>query len=296
MEKYIQTGTLTWLREYISGSASGDTVTIKVRRDSDGYWWNFTSLAFAAAAVSGSMTFDADGVWKASFTPSAAGTYSVWLTYGESTTFHALEAVGTPSPASISGAGLVTEAELESYLETALDTTLANTLINAATALMQRECDRVFASATYTNEYHSGDGTRYLWLKHFPVTTLTSLTLYDQYTGADIQTFTAGTDFVLDPDTGKLDACTGYWPTGVRNIRATYTAGFATIPDDLKTLCMDIIAWMQNKKSAAGIASQTIGRYSVTYIGANGGAQAGVTGGLPDDLRARLAAFKRVIW
>jgi hypothetical protein len=289
MDKFIQVNVLSWIREHIAGSAAGETVTIKIRRDSDGYWWNFSTLAFASAAASGSMTFDADGVWKASFTPPAEGTFSVWIGYGESILFHTLQAVGIPEPAAYTGTGLVTEAELESFLETSIDSTLAATLINSATDFLQRACCRIFREATFTNEYISGHGSSSIWLKNYPISSITSLTYYDRYSAADIQTLVEDRDFYLDPDTGRLECASGCWSRGMRNIRCTYVGGYATIPEDLKVLCEQLISYRINKKSVQGIDSQGIGKYNVMYVNST-------YGELPPEIKAGIQRFTRVVF
>lgn len=288
MDKFIQVGALTWLREEISGSHNDDDIGIRIRRDSDGYWWNFTTLAFQVSEPSpiATMDYDAYDVWKKSFTPGTAGTYSVWIVYGESSIYHQLEAVGTPAPAAYGGTGLVTEAELESFLETSLDSTLAATLINSATAFLESACGRTFRSAAYTNEYLSGDGTPYLYLNNYPVSAITSLTLFDRYSAADVQTLTEDRDFYLDPDSGRLVCSTGVFVAGRRNYRCTYTGGYAAIPEDIKVLCMQLIGYWISKKGNAGIDSQTIGKYSVTYS----------KDALPVEIQAGIQRLTRVVF
>src|SRR5512133_1755835 len=236
MNIYAKTGAAREIKKQIPGSVAGESVTIKLRRDSDGYWYNFATDAFQVAVPSplDSMTFDMGEVWKESFTPNAEGIYSCWITYdGVQVAFIEIEATGTGLPVA-GGAGLISEAELESFLETSLDTTLAATLINSATALLERVCGRTFRSATSTNEYLSGEGTPFLYLKNFPVTSITSLTLYDRYSAADVWTLTEDRDFYLDPETGRIVAACGTFQDGRRNYRCTYVGGYATIPDDLK--------------------------------------------------------------
>lgn len=65
--------------EAIPESVSTDTVTITIRRLLDGYYWNFSTLAFQVAEASGSMTWDYDIFWKQSFTPPTEDTYMVLI-------------------------------------------------------------------------------------------------------------------------------------------------------------------------------------------------------------------------
>lgn len=70
---------LHWIVIPIPESLNTDTVTIEIRRLSDNYTWNFTTLEFAETPASGSLTFVSDITWKASFTPPTADTYVVTI-------------------------------------------------------------------------------------------------------------------------------------------------------------------------------------------------------------------------
>jgi len=54
-----------------------DTVTITIRRDTDDYYYNFTTSEFQAASASGSMEFDFDTNWIKAFTPLTEDTYTI---------------------------------------------------------------------------------------------------------------------------------------------------------------------------------------------------------------------------
>jgi hypothetical protein len=143
----------------------------------------------------------------------------------------------------------------------------------------------VFREATYTNEYLSGDGTPFLYLKNYPITSITSLTLFDRYAAADVQTFTADRDYYLDDETGRIVAASGCFTEGRKNYRCTYVGGYSTIPEDLKVLCMNLISYWINKKGNAGIESQTIGKYSATYKTA-----------LPEEILSSISLFTRMVF
>jgi hypothetical protein len=182
--------------------------------------------------------------------------------------------------------GLITEEELESFLETSLDSTLAATLINSATAFLERECNRTFAAATHTNEYLSGDGTPFLYLKNFPITSIASLTLYDRYSAADVFTLVEDRDFYLEPDNGRIVAACGVFDKGTRNYRCTYAGGYAAIPDDLKVLCMQLISFWINKKDKQGMDDVTISKFSATYS----------KDALPVEIKAGAQRFTRLVF
>lgn len=79
--QYIEIGALKSIIQTIPDSNDGDSVTIEIRRLSDGYTWNFTSLAFTSAATTGTMTFVNGIAWKQTFTPPTQDTYIVTITH-----------------------------------------------------------------------------------------------------------------------------------------------------------------------------------------------------------------------
>lgn len=71
------------------------------------------------------------------------------------------------------------------------------------------------------------------------------------------------------PDTlyaGKLSARREpVWPHGVGNLRVTYVSGYpaASIPDDLRTACVELAAWLaMNLPSGGPLSSESLGGYS----------------------------------
>lgn len=78
---YIKIGELFWVIQALPDSQSGDSVSIEIRRLSDNYTWNFSSLVFESGSNSGSMTFVNGITWKASFTPPTKDTYIVTITH-----------------------------------------------------------------------------------------------------------------------------------------------------------------------------------------------------------------------
>lgn len=74
------------------------------------------------------------------------------------------------------------------------------------------------------------------------------------------------------------------WPDGMFNIFVRYTAGFATIPDDLKFICEQVAAnIMRMRKRDTGLASESIDGYSYSAKG---------DGPLTVEIKASLASHR----
>jgi hypothetical protein len=76
---YIKVSELYWVIEEFLGSAAGNVCTVEIRRLSDDYTWNFTTLNFTLAATTGTPVFVAGDAWKTSFTPPTEDTYIVTM-------------------------------------------------------------------------------------------------------------------------------------------------------------------------------------------------------------------------
>lgn len=156
-------------------------------------------------------------------------------------------------------------------------------LVNSAQSFMETYCHRAFESGDYV-EYYSGDGTKVLMLRKYPVSTLTSIYRVTGYTD-DVESTTE-----IDSDYYRLDAQAGIvwhdtkWLEGTRNYKVTYSAGYATIPYDLKTLCLEIAAKLYHSGGRDPMLKQErLGPYTRQYL----------ESALSPDILERLSLYRR---
>lgn len=147
--------------------------------------------------------------------------------------------------------------------------------INLATHVIETWCnlprDHHFKSATYTQEVYDGNGIDQLVLKMRPVTALSSFqhttTSENQNDWDDVES----TLYFLDEDAGTLDLLFGQnrnWSA----YRATYTAGYSTIPVDLAEAAATLAAfWTENSTAGTTIKRKREGQREVEYFNAFGG-------------------------
>lgn len=138
-----------------------------------------------------------------------------------------------------------------------------------------------FAEVVAYNEWYNGNGNDQMFLKHYPIVSVTSVTAY----GAVIQESGSATTpgWVIDQDQKSLvlrgssgiglripvgvgpyaaygySACHGF-PRGKMNINVIYTAGYAATPPDIAQ-CAAIVVAQNYKRFSQQLdkASQTIG-------------------------------------
>jgi len=157
-------------------------------------------------------------------------------------------------------------------------------LIEAASTEVESFCDRQLISAAITDELHTGRGTRVLFPLQWPVTTLSSVSIWDgdAYTSESTAYVT-----ILDekglyyPAIDQIDNATySNWGDTVNGIKITYTAGYDTtnwdtdaittsfgVPNDLEWAVAMIAAlkWLEGRasegrmgKSGINVGEQTI--------------------------------------
>jgi uncharacterized phiE125 gp8 family phage protein len=261
--KYIKVGQLFWLVQDIPESVTGDTVTIQIKRLSDGYTWNFSTTAFVSGSQTGNMTFVSGILWKQSFTPPTEDTYIATITDTTLDVIHTqvLQALGAVAQAGVTGTELTTLANLKEYLgiktaNTDDDTFLTN-LITRISDDMERQCNRAFHAATYT-QYYKGDGTSKLLLKQYPVNSVASIyDDVDRVWGADTA-IDAGDISISQECEGLIILKDDIFSESddIENIKITYNAGYSTIPTDLEFACIKLCAadYLESKGLVAGFA------------------------------------------
>jgi hypothetical protein len=113
---------------------------------------------------------------------------------------------------------------------------------------------------------------------------------------ATVTLFAADTpsEYAYDYDTGRLAIDQSWWaywplergimPEAVKSVLIEYTAGYATVPDDIEQACIEVAAMMyRDRRRDAGLASESLGDYS--YTRANRAEVDAVMAGLLTDWR-----------
>ncbi len=172
--------------------------------------------------------------------------------------------IGTPTVAGDKLASL-DAVKIALHITTTDEDAFLTSLLLAATDAIQRFCKRMFFWGVYT-EYYDGDGSPYLRLIQYPVDSTqtkvikvgTSLTSESDWT-----TIVVKTDYEIDYISGIVFYPAGF-PEDFKNIYASYTGGYRTLPYDLVQVCIDLVVQMYNlsKKGAGVFKSERIGRYA----------------------------------
>ena len=158
---------------------------------------------------------------------------------------------------------------------------LLNLLIDQASAFVETKTQRKFESAVYTQEEYDGTGNRELALKHFPITTFTLFEVNNASDNSDDWSTVDSNNYWVDDETGIITKTSSFLEWDPRNhegladdaifslgknrYRATYTAGYASVPDDIQYVCMAMISYVMTRRKNMGIKSETLGDHTVTF-------------------------------
>lgn len=149
---------------------------------------------------------------------------------------------------------LVTRTEYKNYLgitSTNKDQEI-DFLIPKVSSLVKTYCRRSFIDYydESNTEYFEGGFDRFL-LKETPVVTVQEVALSTDYG----QTYTKLTKYTDWINSGDSIRCIGAktFPEYIRGYRVTYTAGYETLPDDLKLAVLDLVEYYSKNNSAVHV-------------------------------------------
>lgn len=144
--------------------------------------------------------------------------------------------------------------------------------ISAVTDFIESECNRRFEEATYTNEIYSvyRDRQKYLLLKQYPITTLTSIKYrIGPFSAPNWTAFLRDDYDILEDGKSGMIYVSGL-SKGPNMVSVTYVAGYKidftnstdatkhTLPADLSDLCERLVIKWFKKRESWGTSSQGI--------------------------------------
>jgi hypothetical protein len=130
-------------------------------------------------------------------------------------------------------------------------------LINQITAAMENYCGlKHFQSTVYT-EYFDGGGVNELYPDHYPITSVSGIFDDDSWTW-DSDTEISGTDYRIVDHNRILLKSYNIFGDWAQNVKVVYTAGFASIPEDLKLACAKEVARLFRTRNDKGVESRSV--------------------------------------
>lgn len=151
------------------------------------------------------------------------------------------------------GLSLVTKAEYKAYmnLTTPNEDAKIDAIIPKVSALVKSICRRDFIDWVNTEkeEYHEG-GSSIIVPEEYPIISITSL----EYSADAGKTYTTLVEYTDYAQSKKSHDIVSMWfdgfPAATNGYKLVYTAGFATLPEDLKLAVFDLITYYIKNDSA----------------------------------------------
>lgn len=172
----------------------------------------------------------------------------------------------------LSATALVTLEDAKDYLNivSSADDVAIERLVHAASTFCEKSTGRVFKTRTVTDQVYSGTGGPLLRLKDYPVTSVSAVSFLTSV-APDVWTAQSTTTYpvtITGPNEDTLLYRNLSWEKGAANVRVTYVAGYATVPDQIKEAALQAVAFLWKKKDTirAGVASQSFEGQTTTYI------------------------------
>jgi hypothetical protein len=160
---------------------------------------------------------------------------------------------------------LVSLQDTKTYLgTTSLSDDQIKLYINVATDMIETATGRRFKQTTYTDQVFDGNGENEVLLPQYPVISFTSLGKNGAHNNSADWEVVGAEDYWRSDDEGRLIGVNRFYK-GVGNYRATYVAGYASIPYDLQFAAMKLVKLLEDDERAAGLVSERLGDHSVTF-------------------------------
>ena len=123
-------------------------------------------------------------------------------------------------------------------------------LVPSVSQLVKTYCGNSFVdyySSNKTETFNVDWATHIVQLTESPVNAIVSVQERDSYSSSYTTLTTGAYEYYLDVKTDSVLRTTsaGYtnWPTGVDAVKVVYTAGWSSVPEDLKLAVIDLISY-----------------------------------------------------
>jgi hypothetical protein len=158
---------------------------------------------------------------------------------------------------------------------------LMNAAVEAGSGAVQDALNFDVLQTAY-DETYDGTGLPYIWLRQVPV--ISSVPVTVQENGLSLVSafgYSAAADVVVDPVRGQIMRQNGSnvsvgvspnwparWSEGFQNVRVTYTAGYAVVPEQFKMVTKYLAArfFKEFDEKKVGVSRRTTGAHSVDFI------------------------------
>jgi hypothetical protein len=185
------------------------------------------------------------------------------------------------------GLPLITRKEYKDYV--GITSTNSDTVIDAiipkVSEFVKTYCRRTFIDYVNDNkvETTAGGYGEKIHLSEYPILSISSVDYSTDY-GQTYTSLVEYTDYVVDIEDGSIVSLSGDFPKLYNAYQITYTAGYESIPEDLKLAVMDLVTYyVKNDMAVHSPKAPGTNSVQVEYI---------TTSALPAHIRRVLDMYK----
>jgi len=160
------------------------------------------------------------------------------------------------------------------------DDALLTRLITSVSTFIRTWLNRQLDSAVYTESYDGLGGTR-LSVANHPITAVASVTIDNLVVPLSTSPTVAGFTF----DAYGILLRQGYrFVRGQANVSVVYTAGYATIPEEIEQAAVELVTLRYVERRRPGVSSQSVGGENLSYRDVD----------MTDSIKTLLRQYKKV--
>lgn len=161
------------------------------------------------------------------------------------------------------------------------DNELLTRIIERVTSRFERFCDRQFADRAYSyltdpdnaklDGLNNPNQRQIIALRQYPIISVTTVRINEVAYTESTSIYNSGW-FIYSKEAGLLGLRGYEWLQGAQNIELVYTAGYATIPEDLQEACIKQVLWHYKQGKGAhllGVSGKSLADGSVNLYATN---------------------------
>jgi hypothetical protein len=155
---------------------------------------------------------------------------------------------------------LCSVAEVQQYVNNTTSS-LTSFIQSSISAVSQSFSNYVggISEQTYT-EYYDGTGTNMLMIMHTPITSISSVQYQLYPTGTFLNFYEGSLSANIQYDDGGwIELYDIRFYQGKNNIKIVYSAGYSTIPADIKQACIEEVAMLMDNSNVTGVGKGNLG-------------------------------------
>lgn len=175
-----------------------------------------------------------------------------------------------------------TLAEAKAWLKISTDTddTVLESLISAESARIDAYLSRALASQSYDIVF-GGNGKQSMVFQQYPITAVASV----EIDGVAVPAYSSSTGYGYTFSNWRIQLIGKSWTWGVNNCHVVFTAGYATIPADIRQACLELVALRYRERERIGHSSKSIGGETVSFVIAE----------MTDSVKQKLNQYRRTM-